>query len=1645
MEGNKMRQFNKQAAKMAVWIKPFFISLTFTTLSAMAFEPAQHPLCLTEANIPVTMLIMGKDHNLYYEAYNDASDLTDDGELNIGYQPDQVDYYGYFDSNLCYSYNDTNNYFQASDNATNKTCSSNWSGDFLNYLTMTRIDLIRRALYGGKRSTDSAGETILERSHIPRDAHSWAKGFDSSDIDISLYSPYTKPSSNTVQLFANVSFSETGAPKLLIKTDQITEAESKANKANKAVADWASKENPVLSDEGKEKIELIVRVKVCTQPDGESLNESWCKQYNGSTTNTKPVGVLHSSAENSAMEIGLITGSYDQNLSGGVLRRNSQPFSNEINTDGTFKAEGIAFNLNKLQTIKLDKRENGQYFYDSDCGFITDGSITDGKCVNWGNPIGEMVYESLRYFAGEKAATSTFTTNDTNDAGLGLTKPNWQDPFKQDGTGAIRQCIKPFNLIVSELNPSFDSDQVPGSAFAATGTFGAGLTGADAQDDGNAISTLAGNISNHYIGEVQGATGEDSESVNTPTAKSVSGLGDIRGLAPNHPTKQGSYSSAAAAYWARTHDIRSDQIGIQTVETLVVALSSPLPEFNFSFAGDKKITLIPYGLSVGGGWDNVNIGEYKPVNSIVDFYVLETNDDGEPTKVQVMFEDMEVGADHELDALVEYTFIKGTSTLEVETTVIKSGNDSFTQHLGYIISGTGGFENPPTRPNACSVPVTPDDKDGKDSSYNDVYLRGVVNSWGATRMSLQNDNEWELSVYLPAGDTTFKFSNEENNYKGFDINNNNNISFYAPHTGPYKFTINDSTLAYSVEPEASSSNTQPTPPNNADGIYMEVSDDTFSASASAKKYKLSTVQGEYPYPNNGSANCGPLDTISNTRTFTVSSTAIPATLLKSPLWYAAKYGGYKGEWNGTSGSFEWDEDNNGIPDAFYLASNPSKLEEQLNSAFGEIAQRTGLDNSGVAVGAGNLQQGTTIFQTTYSSADWSGTVRAVPLSMDGETITIDQASWSSNDYFSANSNFDFSNRLILSADSSGDGKLFEQADILNIQSPFNSEEHQEDIFKYIKGDSSNEEKNGGGFRDRNLLLGDVVNSTPIYSGAPKERNYTTSYNKFKADYNKRTPVLIFGANDGMVHILDASETDNAGNELFSYIPTQMKSKLHLLANPEYNNGTNHQFFVDGSINIIDSLDADNKWRTVAIGSLGAGGKGYYALDISDPDPTTTDLLTGSANTFSGSTDTAPVLWEKVTGMGYVMNAVSYTQIKIGEDIKRVALLNNGYDSGQLPSVHIIDPVTGTSYKTITVPDDSSCIADLTTYKANNGLSAIAPFSSSSDGITDILYAGDLKGSLWSFDLSDSKKENWNATCIFQAQTDTAGVTVNQPITAAPRLGMAPGNNGTMVYFGTGKFIENKDKENLTQQSFYALWDKKETTTSLIAKSNLQKQTINQTTVDGKTTRALTTETWSADTQLGWYFDFPGTAERMINRPLLLWDELYLTTLIPDTTGCGSGCKSWHMRVNALDATLIDSRRQGCYSGDASIVLGTEDALIISGISAGCDNNTEEVPDVTPPDQYECKGDDCVIVECTGDDCIIDNDGVKQCTGADCIIAECTGDDCEIILDGSSQSGGGNGDPEGKIIIDNTDQNQGKINIVEGGDFYNGIISWRIIN
>ena len=461
-----------------------------------------------------------------------------------------------------------------------------------------------------------------------------------------------------------------------------------------------------------------VRVSVCPSSDA-SLREASCKQYPDG--NWKPTGILHDYGEDERMYFGLMSGTQANNIRGGVLRKNMSSFANEIDPDdGTFlsSVDGIASALDGLRMVGGAYRYNdsGTTYETSDntstsynwawaagtgnCESQGDRAINNGECRMWGNPIGEMMFETLRYFAGAEPhadySTGGSAEGQTEDSTLGLPEPDWKDPYgpvsdppeTDDGLGFV-SCSKPVMTVISDINPSYDSN-LPGGWDAPTFALPSNLSSFSLSTVGQAMwNTEFGGARSVFIGDNGSTDG-------APTAKTASSFGNIRGLSPEEPSKEGSFSSSAVSFFGWTNPLHAHTSSTENVRTYSVALASPLPRIEFP-TGGRVVVLVPFAKTAGGTFGG---GTRKPVNTIVDFYVEEyQNFPGQPLNVSVNsgrpygifrinYEDVEQGNDHDMDAIGRYEVKEnadGTVTVRVQS---EYASGSAIQHLGYVISGT---------------------------------------------------------------------------------------------------------------------------------------------------------------------------------------------------------------------------------------------------------------------------------------------------------------------------------------------------------------------------------------------------------------------------------------------------------------------------------------------------------------------------------------------------------------------------------------------------------------------------------------------------------------------------------------------------------------------------------------------------------------------------------------------------------------------------------------------------------------------------------------------------------------------------------------------------------------------------------------------
>ena len=431
---------------------------------------------------------------------------------------------------------------------------------------------------------------------------------------------------------------------------------------------WVSKERPVahstgtFMDNGRSAglslpttIRLHVRVRVCKCVGAPAIPlESNCKRYPDG--NYKPIGIIQEYGEGASprMYFGMMSGSYAKNTSGGVLRQSMGSPTPAVGrnrrlTTAYSSLPRRASSRPSIACMAPDSARirvsNTTAYTGQNCGWITTRALNEGECQMWGNPIAEIMFESLRYFAGIGSPIRFGTTFGQGEEGQlpggGMPVASWDNPY----SGPRPTCSKPFQTVISDINPTYDSDQLPG----VDSNFGTGFTNTDLP--GLNVSTLGQTIwTNEFGGSRNVFIGQAGAVVNSaPTPKTVTSFGNIRGLAPEDPTKQGSYYSASVAYYGHENDLNA-VAGHQKVTTFAVALASPLPKIAIPVNG-RTITLVPFAKSVAGCEHFDAEANFQPTNQIVDFYV--DSHHATTGRFRVNFEDVEQGADHDMDAIAD--------------------------------------------------------------------------------------------------------------------------------------------------------------------------------------------------------------------------------------------------------------------------------------------------------------------------------------------------------------------------------------------------------------------------------------------------------------------------------------------------------------------------------------------------------------------------------------------------------------------------------------------------------------------------------------------------------------------------------------------------------------------------------------------------------------------------------------------------------------------------------------------------------------------------------------------------------------------------------------------------------------------------------
>lgn len=558
--------------------------------------------------------------------------------------------------------------------------------------------------------------------------------------------------------------------------------------------------------------------------------------------------------------------------------------------------------------------------------------------------------------------------------------------------------------------------------------------------------------------------------------------------------------------------------------------------------------------------------------------------------------------------------------------------------------------------------------------------------------------------------------------------------------------------------------------------------------------------------------------------------------------------GYDGSFpnlvNGTQTWPQLDNENKRSLDLWHAALNGRgrffavEQGEDLEKAFRMIIQQINTQNepdrgSTATSGSNASRNDVGKYVANYVPKEgWRGFVQAETVKTDGTTVPA--AGWGGKttaDLLDA-SGFDVSARLVLTwNDKVQHGTPFKwtadetnlstaQKNFLNLKSDGTSDTLGQDRLNYVRGDRTKEGTESPPdypatkpFRERKSRQGSIVNSEVWYVGAPSSNYPWKGYAAFTRAYKNRLPMIYVGGNDGMLHGFSADD----GSEKLAYVPRGVIPAVGRLADPSFNQ--NHRYYVDGSamsgdVDINGGKEPSDPdygiyspdWRTLLVGTLGGGGKGYFVLDTTNPGTTApapgnfaeanaqqlvvmdkTRHASEAVASVATCEDSAitPVANKEAclaaADMGHIFakpvidenNPQRTTQIVKMNNDRWAAVMGNGYNSKSERPVLLVQYLDGDK-KLLRLVATGTTATGSHTNTTDNGLSAPRLVDINSDGRPDVVYAGDLKGNVWKFLIADRDDSNWGVA----RWGSSAGTTSNHTTNGVPLFTAKGGTEGS---------------------------------------------------------------------------------------------------------------------------------------------------------------------------------------------------------------------------------------------------------------------------
>lgn len=632
--------------------------------------------------------------------------------------------------------------------------------------------------------------------------------------------------------------------------------------------------------------------------------------------------------------------------------------------------------------------------------------------------------------------------------------------------------------------------------------------------------------------------------------------------------------------------------------------------------------------------------------------------------------------------------------------------------------------------------------------------------------------------------------------------------------------------------------------------------------------------------------------------------------------------------------------------AFFSVTSPQGFAASIQSALKRVAERVG-SGASLAANSTQLKTGTFIYQANYFTAKWKGELKA--LAIDAVTgVPSTAPTWQASQQIPAagSRTIETWNGTSFVAFKNGTSTppSLSSAQLAALGADATA---QQAMVNYLRGDASGEQKNGGTFRDRDTPLGDVVDSQPVFSGAPNPNEFinqnffgtmatgtpatvpfydwavgaTNASGVFTPSAaSKRNALIFVASNDGMLHAFnagtyhpeDTSTTpttpayvdSGTGAEVYAYMPgAVITAGVKNLSDPAYGDSTDpHQYYNDGQLTIADAYvklaqtgDSSPQWHTILVGTTGRGlAKAIYALDVTNPSSITPLWERSAGDGKSGSDYIGQMAGKPVIAQTNYQPAVGATPASSTWSV----LMGNGYNSAKGTSA-LLQFDLGTGALSVHTTTDST---------TGNGLAGpVVWMDNPANGVGDIAYAGDLHGHVWSFALNDTTGSNPNTTStgalLFTAK-DSGGTA--QPITAGMLAGRNPKTGDVWLFFGTGEYLSVADLSNTKTQTWYGIIVQSSTASlvtnlssgrsALTARTITSQSTGSGTTLPGRTVSTQVTNvdgTTDMTGKSGWYMDLlapvgPSNApvqqgERMVDTSEFQGNLLIGVTRIPLVT------------------------------------------------------------------------------------------------------------------------------------------------------------------